>query len=274
MNRIIQPRWIALSEQVYRALIFLYPADYRREYGALMVQVFRDVCRDTYRQDGLLGAALWWLRTLLDLTLTVVEQRRKMQLGMSKSNFMHLAGLFLVIGGAFGAVSAFSQLQPGDHYTYYGVYQVLLWLIAPSFFFIGLGTIGLGMRFAEPLGKVGQWTAYVMGVASLGMTFGMVASWLNEDMWNVWYVLGLVHVAALTLFALLHLFNRALPIFRALPLQLAAGWWFVWLGFPALFPEVTRNLLLFLMMGGIGLVWLAIGLAIHRQQRAAVLSVA
>ena len=274
MNRMIQPRWIALSEQVYRALLFLYPADYRREYGALMVQVFRDVCRDTYRQDGLLGALLWWLRTLLDLTLTVVEQRRKMRLEMSKSNFMQLTGVFLVIGGAFGVVAAFSQLQPGDHYTYYGVYQVLLWFLAPSFFLLGLGIIGLGLRYAEPLGKAGQWMAWLSGAASLVMTMGLIASQLNDSLWTIWLISGIVHTLSLTLFALLHLFNRALPIFRALPLQIAAGWWFLILGLPGYFPETSRNLLLFLMMGGVGLAWLGIGLAIHRQQRAAVLSVA
>jgi hypothetical protein len=193
---------------------------------------------------------------------------------MSKASFAQLTGLFLVIGGAFGAVAGFSQLQPGDHYTYYGVYQVLLWLIAPSFFFIGLGHIGLGIRYAEALGKAGEWAAYGMGLASLGMTIAMVGTQFQGSLWNIWYVLGLVHVACLILFGVLHLRNRALAVFPPLPLMIAAGWLFMNFNVAGRFPETYRNLLLFLMVSGIGLGWLAIGLVIQRQRSAAALSVA
>jgi hypothetical protein len=67
---------IALSERLYRALLILYPGEYRREYGDLMVQVFRDMSRDKYRGQGRVGLALWWCAALLDLSRTVIEQRR------------------------------------------------------------------------------------------------------------------------------------------------------------------------------------------------------
>jgi hypothetical protein len=81
-------------------------------------------------------------------------------------------------------------------------------------------------------------------------------------------------VACLILFGVLHLRNRALAVFPPLPLMIAAGWLFMNFNVAGRFPETYRNLLLFLMVSGIGLGWLAIGLVIQRQRSAAALSVA
>jgi hypothetical protein len=43
MAKMLQSPSLAVSEHIYRALVLLYPAAYRREYGDLMVQVFRDM---------------------------------------------------------------------------------------------------------------------------------------------------------------------------------------------------------------------------------------
>jgi hypothetical protein len=67
---------IALSERLYRAMLILYPSAYRHEYGEWMVQVFRDVSRDRYRRQGRAGLAAWWCAALVDLSQTVIEQRR------------------------------------------------------------------------------------------------------------------------------------------------------------------------------------------------------
>ena len=40
-----------LSERLYRALLLVYPKEHRREYGELMVQLFRDRMR--YEGGGL-----------------------------------------------------------------------------------------------------------------------------------------------------------------------------------------------------------------------------
>jgi hypothetical protein len=273
MNRATSTSWIAHSTRIYRTLLMLYPADYRREYGALMVQVFRDVARDKYGSSGLIGMALWWCSTLLDLTLTVIEQR-KGRFGMSKSTYMQLAGMLLIVGGAFMMLASFSQLQPGDHYSYTGIYRVLLWMIAPSFILLGLGLIALALRYEMNVGMFGKWLLIVCGVSSLVMGAGVGVSMFREDWWNIWYVTSLVHVGALTLFGVLHGFKPSLPVFRWLPLMTASGWWFMFLGIAEPFPQSTENLLSFIIFLGMGLGWLAIGQAVNRQRGAAVLAAA
>ena len=55
-----------LSPRVYALLLFAYPAEFRREYGSQMTQVFRDSHRDR-RKAGKLGLLTLWLNTLADL---------------------------------------------------------------------------------------------------------------------------------------------------------------------------------------------------------------
>lgn len=51
------------SERVYRALLLMYPEDFRRRYGPQMVQVFGDLWREERERAGLAGLALLWART-------------------------------------------------------------------------------------------------------------------------------------------------------------------------------------------------------------------
>lgn len=66
----------ALVEQLYRALLLLYPAQYRHEYGTLMHQLFRDVSREIAQKQGISGLANWWRSALFDLFRTVIDQWR------------------------------------------------------------------------------------------------------------------------------------------------------------------------------------------------------
>jgi hypothetical protein len=263
---------IALSERIYCALLYAYPADYRRDYGALMAQVYRDVARDAYRDGGWAGMVIWWLTTMFDLLVTAFEQRRKPSFTMSKSNFAQLAGTLLIIGGALIALASFSQLQPDDHYSYYGIYQVLIWFVAPGFFLLGIGSISLGLRYEQALGKLGLWSLYVAGIGALIASVGVVATSIQESLWDIWYVGGVIHVAALTLFGLAHVMKPALPIFRGLPLQIAGGWLITMLGVLRTESQTTNNLISFLIFFGMGLAWLAIGIAVNRQNKAAILA--
>jgi hypothetical protein len=58
---------LKLSDRLYRRLLTAYPAAYRREYGALLVQLCRDQCRDAYRRGGNFGVASLWPHLLFDL---------------------------------------------------------------------------------------------------------------------------------------------------------------------------------------------------------------
>lgn len=265
------PLPLALSVSVYRCLLILYPAEFRRDYGALMLQIFRDMSREHYHYRGAAGLVYWWCRTLLDLALTVIEQHRKVRFMMSKSTFVQLTGILLVMGGALSGIAAFSQLQPDDHYSYYGIYQLLLLLLAPGWLLSGLGCFGLALRYDQALGMPGRWTLYLTGIGLLVMAIGVVGTSIQDSLWNIWMAGGILHTIGLTAFGLLHVRKPTLPVFRALPLQIAGGWLVIWLGILRTDSQTTNNTLSFLLFVGMGLAWLAIGLAVNRQQREAVL---
>lgn len=70
-------RALRVSERVYRALLVAYPKEFRRVYGAQMMQVFRDLCREERQRNGTFGLARLWFRTLLDLAATAFVERSK-----------------------------------------------------------------------------------------------------------------------------------------------------------------------------------------------------
>ncbi len=65
------------SERVYEALLLMYPKDFRLQYGSQMVQVFGDLCREQRERAGLIGLALLWVRTVLDLLRTAASERTR-----------------------------------------------------------------------------------------------------------------------------------------------------------------------------------------------------
>jgi len=69
-----KPNPVLKAEKIYRNLLRLYPKNYRQEFGTWMVQVFRDVCRDAYRLNGRHGITRVWLKTLPDLTVSVLQE--------------------------------------------------------------------------------------------------------------------------------------------------------------------------------------------------------
>jgi uncharacterized protein involved in exopolysaccharide biosynthesis len=70
-----QSKAVTFSEKIYCFLLRMYPAEHRREYGASMVQLFRDQCRDASREVGWRGLVMLWFRTLLDLVKTSALER-------------------------------------------------------------------------------------------------------------------------------------------------------------------------------------------------------
>jgi hypothetical protein len=69
--------------EIYRKLLWVYPAQHRREYGPWMTQLLRDLTRDAYRESGIPGALLTWLRALWDLIATApAEHVRSATVGL------------------------------------------------------------------------------------------------------------------------------------------------------------------------------------------------
>lgn len=65
---------IGFSVRVYRLLLLLCPSAFRRQYGALRVQAFRDTCRDARRQHGPSGVLLVWPAAFSDVLATALAE--------------------------------------------------------------------------------------------------------------------------------------------------------------------------------------------------------
>jgi hypothetical protein len=267
-NRALNAPLIALSARVYRALLVLYPAEYRREYGWLMAQVFRDVCRESYQQNGALGVMGWWCATLFDLALTAFEQRRKVRFGMSKAALIRMSGLIFMAGGLCGALAAFSQLQPGSHYSYYGVYQLAISLLAPYYLLVGLGGFCVVLYFGEAAkaSAIAQAALLGTGIGALITVIGLALTPANEQFWLVFMIGFITHALATLVFGFLHWRAPSVPVSRLLPL--AAG----------VLPLIVLsgvlnndgsgpNWGLFICLIGMGLVWMLIGYELHLHLR-------
>ena len=61
-----------MSGRVYRALLVAYPSEHRGEYGAPMVQLFRDRMR---RDGGGLKTVAVWVQMILDLVSSAFKER-------------------------------------------------------------------------------------------------------------------------------------------------------------------------------------------------------
>ncbi len=95
------------SERVYRALLLMYPKDFRRRYGPQMVQVFGDLWREERERAGLAGL---WARTVLDLLRTATLERTRTAAGATF--VLPVAGSPRMVrwGGAAAIVGAICSL--------------------------------------------------------------------------------------------------------------------------------------------------------------------
>jgi hypothetical protein len=92
------------GERCYRALLFLYPRSFRRDYASQMVQLFRDQRSDRGRSA--------WLTTLRDLFTTVPTRNLEAFMSMSPQGRLITAAIatsvgilvFALVGGAYGAI--------------------------------------------------------------------------------------------------------------------------------------------------------------------------
>jgi hypothetical protein len=93
--------------RIYRFLLLAYPVGFRREYGAAMVQLFRDCHRAVGRESRSFGNSRLWFRTLVDLARTApaehLEHLRKENTFMRnlRSDALALLGFIAIIVAAF-----------------------------------------------------------------------------------------------------------------------------------------------------------------------------
>ncbi len=211
MKPMMQTPLIELSEQVYRALLIFYPAEYRREYGPLMVQVFRDICRDAYRQNGAWGVLESWLPVLLDLAITAVEEHRKRGFRMSKSPLIRWSGPILIVAGVLFIVFSVGWLEIGVAWLLFPPAQVLL----------AIGLVGVLLRLTPRINRLGRLGLMVAIACATGGAILFLLAQVGILAWNVMgniaTPLFLLQYFSMMVFGITTIQARALPRWNVLP---------------------------------------------------------
>jgi len=91
------------APDVYRALLWCYPAQFREEYGREMVGAFSDQLRDARDRSGRGAAVVVWLTTLFDLIPTALREHRH----VIQQDLRHAVRVFAATPG-FTAVAVLS----------------------------------------------------------------------------------------------------------------------------------------------------------------------
>jgi len=135
---------LLLSSQLYGLLLFAYPPHFRGEYGPHMAQMFRDCCRDVYRQRQLMGIAWLWITTLADLMATAAHEW--FAKGPGPVHYIQKIGIGIAAGMAGGVAAGL-----GARLTMRGV--ALVSGLQPNFTMEGTITIAvIGLVMGTPFG--------------------------------------------------------------------------------------------------------------------------
>lgn len=258
-------RLLILSESVYRTLLVLYPADFRQQYGRHMTQVFRDVCRDAYRQGGAEALVYWWAAALFDLLQTVISERRKVSFTMSKDKFIQWSGWFCIFGGIFFAASSISQLQSGSQTNNLSIAALI-----PGMILITLGLLGIFLRYNAHIHLFGRLAllATLIGAAIASIGWLLLVT-VGDSLWNVFIIGWLLYLMGHSVFGgfaanthLLPKWNFALLIGSGLPLTIVV------LGLGRQETASSANWGTFAMLLLIGIGWMVTGWALNSQPAA------
>ena len=162
-------RWIALSQRLYRWLLHLYPQAYRTTYESEMFHVFTDQCREAYAQRGRPAMPSLWLRTLVDVGVTVVREHLsdpQAKVGlldpMPNAPLPWKGVLLVLIPGLIFFVSQIELVTPSKDWFFLVFFRagyflilpvLLIWLLTRRFPVWGLIPFGL---LYETLWSYGQ----------------------------------------------------------------------------------------------------------------------
>lgn len=247
------PRSLILSTRLYRALLTVYPSEFRRAYGGLMLQVFRDCSLRALKESGATGLLTLWSRTMLDTVKTALEEHTQRGVDMSREKFIKLSGWGMILA-AVALLSSFlpeaDQIMDGLYQTFgvpatsarYDLYQRLSTGIRglpfPSaILLITIGLLGLRARYGKQTGTMAR---IALGAGVLGGVVSLVSSvWMGRQITNISMAFMF---AGLFVFGLVAL--RVKPMARGNGLPVLAGFWWPSLVILAyVFPQVTRVLI-------------------------------
>ena len=278
----MQARFL-VSEQLYAALLCLYPKAFRAVYARQMRLTFRDACRVAYKQGGSVGLLALWLPTLLDLFKSALEERaRQGEITMSKGRWMTLAGPLTIIVGLLWVVASIGELvllvglgSPDSFWDIFWFFPVML-----SFFLMLPAFIGTRLRYQEVAGGIGRLGLTLSVAGCVGMfIFALVsliigAFGIEQDTWPN-YVIAVCVLSIMVghiLFGIDTLRNKLLPRWNVMPLLV---------GLPTILLIVPDLLIdggtpnhfeltlitTFLRFGLSGACWVLLGIALMDQRR-------
>ena len=81
---------ISISDRVYKALMYIFPTDFRREYGPLIAQAFSDISRDAFIDGNFNEIIYLWVRSMSDLVGSAIAEHLN-----SKERVMRLRRILL-----------------------------------------------------------------------------------------------------------------------------------------------------------------------------------
>jgi hypothetical protein len=281
-------RRFLISEWLYRALLSLYPKEFRAAYGQQMCLTFRDACRAAYHKNGFGGLLTLWLPTLLDLFKSALEERaRQGEIVMSKTRLISLAGPLTILVGAIWLGEMI-----GDLLLRYGQVKeerfwdlfLAVWSFAFLLSFVPLLFAQMGMRLrflrsASTLGRLGLSLSVIGGAGVIvsmlaRLLWGAVAPepevgaipWVGYtavvSFWSIW--IGYI------LFGIDALRYKLLPRWNLLPGLLGAtillSFGFEWFGVPAVMPFQWVSPRLFISINGACLLLLGISIMNQTQE--------
>jgi hypothetical protein len=118
---------VEFSVRVYRVLINVYPASFRREYGDQMTQVFRELATDALRERGAMGLVTAWFRVLADLGCTATKENLLELLRRFSMNTSASADDYIRLISRFARPLAISAVHLAASVAVYGT----LWASGP-----------------------------------------------------------------------------------------------------------------------------------------------
>src|SRR5579884_3327445 len=100
-------RLMAISEHLYRLLLFTYPTEFRKAYRHEMIQTFRDCCREALQQHGQWGVLHLWGLVLSDLVTTAFTEHTRIWIALLKRLFFNATDLVLTTEGNIAMATQF-----------------------------------------------------------------------------------------------------------------------------------------------------------------------
>ncbi len=186
---------VQYAVKVYTTLLWLYPRAHRQEYGTLMVQLFRDQCRDAYAQRrawGLLGICL---RTLWDLCLTAFQEHLQLASSLGLANqqlkplpwsqvlLAILPGLWIMVVRAdlipwLWGWRQFSYDLPPDMASEPYVLGFLRWLQQQSWIWLACGLLAWSWWRHR---RLARWVYPIAGLVVYGLPTTLLSIIFHQD---------------------------------------------------------------------------------------------